>query len=172
MKKVIKGLCFALALIMIGQCAFAASAATLTVSSRERYTDDAGTSQVRVKGTIAFSSTYRCVTGATGPCGAAILPAQLGMTTIQQMVIEPSVAVNVGQNANGTLLFFKYHRLGNVDPQIAGIAPYSGPNIRAYYWNISTAASGTLGATSTGLTSAPSYDLSDLTAVPFEAIGV
>lgn len=151
MKKALKVLSVLLALCFLANTAFAA--VSYTVTSRDRYTDDQGNDVVRSRGYITMDSSYPCDT-ATGRCGYAVKADQLGMNSIAQMAITPMVSTNVG----GNLVLFKYHNAGVADNGSTGA-------IRGYYTALAT------GVTAGGLASMPSYNLSDLTTVPFEAIG-
>jgi len=146
-----------MALCLISSQAFAV---TYTVSSTERFRDDQGNNKIRVQGTIAFDSAYPCNT-TTGQCGESIEATNLGMNSISQMNIDPTVST-----VAGGLLIFKYSPTGL---RADGGAGSLGPNIRAYYSQI--VSSGATGTNQGALVSAPSYDLSLLTAVPFNAIG-
>lgn len=149
-----KFLVLLVALVLVcGQC-FAAP--TYTVTSRDRYTDDAGNNVVRTRGYITMDSSYPCDTSTTYACGYPFKPSNIGMTSISQMNISPQYSTNVG----GVMLW-KYH-----SSSLAGGNITQG-SLRAYYMKIASAANTTQG----GFASMPSYSLSDLTAVPFEAIG-
>lgn len=134
-----------------------AFAVTYTVNSTEKFRDAQGNNKIRVQGTIAFDSAYPC-NATTSRCGESIEAANLGMSLIDQMTIDPTHSTV----ANGVLLF-RYFPLGKRADAGDGT---NGPNIRAYYGS-----QGVAGITGGALVSAPSYDLSALTAVPFSAIG-
>jgi hypothetical protein len=142
-----------LALMLVASVAYAAP--VYTVTSRDRYTDDLGVDVVRVRGTIAMDSTYGNNT-TTARVGYALSPATIGMKSISQMRIEPSWAANV---SGGTVISFRYTTAGKASDGT------SNGSIRGYYTALAS------GVTAGGFASLPSYDLSDLTAVPFEAIG-
>lgn len=145
---------FVMALCLISSQAFAV---TYTVTSTEKYRDVNGDNQIRVKGTIAFDSAYPCNT-TTGQCGENIEATNLGMETIDQMVIDPSFST-----VAAGLLLFKYHATGL---RAKAGSQTDGPNIRAYY-----STQGVSGVTGSAFVSAPSYNLALLTAVPFVAYG-
>jgi hypothetical protein len=160
MKKILSILAL---LVLVSSQAFAI---TYTVSSREDFTNAKGESKVRVYGTIAMDSSYPC-NSTTKICGEVFLPAQIGMSAINQVLIDPPYSNVVG--AAGGVFFLRYHATGSAAANVAseaGVTSY--PNIRAYY----TQAVPSNGPVINGpLVSMPSYDLSALTAVPFEAIG-
>jgi hypothetical protein len=158
MKKVLGIL---VALCLISSQAFAAP--VYTVTSTEKYRDVQGNNKIRVQGTIAFDSAYNC-NATTKVCGEAITPAVLGLSSISRMSISPDFATAVG--VAGGLVFFRYHTEGFTDNGVAGL---EGPNVRMYIYGNITA--GGLPFASGPLVSSPSYNLSALTAVPFEAIG-
>lgn len=161
MKKILSILAL---LVLVSSQAFAI---TYTVSSREEFTDTKGNSKVRIYGTIAFDSAYPC-NSSTKICGEVFLPTQIGLSTINQVMIDPTFATNVG-TAGGVFLL-RYHSTGSAAAGVAsetGSVSYS--NIRGYIAGNTTA--GGPAFSSGPLVSMPSYDLSALTAVPFEAIG-
>lgn len=156
-----KKLAILVALCLISVQAMAAP--TYTASSTEKYRDAQGNSKIRVQGTIAFDSAYNC-NASTKICGEAINLSNIGLSSLDQITIEPTFANNVG--VAGGVVIFKYHPVGKVDDGVTGL---ESPNIRMYINGNITA--GGPAFSSGPLVSAPSYDLSALTAVPFSAIG-
>lgn len=151
-----------LALTMfIGHSAFATLQPTVT--SRQRYEAQDGTTYERVIGTLAFDSTYPG-NSTTLIYGEALPPTILGLASIRKMNIEPTYAQNVG--VTGGTIFFKYSATECTQNPLGGCL--YGSNVRAFY---SRATATSTGVTDAPLVSLPSYDLSALTAVPFEAVG-
>ncbi len=145
--------------LFVGQAAFAF---TPTVTSRQRYEDSQGTTYERVLGNLAFDTAYPC-NSSTTICGESLLPNQLGLASVTKMTIENEVATAVGAGQGG-LIVFKYHKSGKGAGATTG-SSIEGGNVRAYVES-------NLGANFSGpLVSMASYDLSALTAVPFEAVG-
>ena len=145
-------------LVLMQAVGFAALVPTIT--SRQRYTDDAGNERMLVVGTLAFDSTYPC-NNTTGQCGEALPPSKMGLETVDAMFIEPYYSAS----AAGVLLF-RYLPHGTPP----GATDVDQPNVRAYYWG-KVGGGATSGLTAGAFVSSPTYDLSALTAVPFLAVG-
>jgi len=132
-----------------------AFAISYSVTSREDYRDRLGNSKSRVYGTIAFDSDYPCNT-TTGRCGENFDQSQIGLLSIDMMTFE-----TLHSTVAGGALILKYHATG-----LSGDGSTFG-NIRAYYTQVPSAADTTAAA----FVSAPTYDLSLVTAHPFLAVG-
>ena len=152
-----KFLMFLLAFMVIATSVAFASDPVYTVTSRDRYTDDQGNNVIRTRGTIAMTSAYINNYSNSGRIGYQINPAWIGMNSISMMTIPVVFAKNVG--ASGSYIGFKHTGTG-----LSG-GGVSGGTIVGFYTSVTTA------SMAVGFASLPSYDLSDLTAVPFEAIG-
>lgn len=152
-----KFLAIFIVMLLVSSQAFAALVPTVT--SRQRYEDSNGTTYERVLGTLAFDSTYPCNTS-TGICGEPLPSTKLGLSSVKRMAIDPAMST-----VAGGVLIMKYHSAGLSG--VGGDTAADQPNVRAYYTGLPSATNTTAAA----LVSAASYDLSLLTAVPFEAVG-
>jgi len=147
----------AIALLMVFALAVPAHAVVYTVSDTIREKNDQGDDFKRVYGTIAFDSDYPC-NNTTGRCGEVLTPSQIGMNTITQLFIDG----DVDTGAIGYFVF-KYHAAG-----LSGSGSTTSV-IRAYIPSMGEGDTAT--TIQAPMASAPTYDLSALIAVPFQAIG-
>lgn len=150
------------ALVLLGS-GLANASLQPTVNSRQRYEDASGTTYERVIGTLAFDSTYPG-NSTTLIYGEPFPPKVIGLSSIAKMNIDSPYAQNVGP-AGGTISF-KYSAAECTVNTLGGCA-YA-PNVRGFYNRATATSTGTTDAPAVSL---PSYDLSALTAVPFEAVG-
>lgn len=157
-----------LALLVVMLMVFSSSAfaaITITPTTKQCYEDTSGNSYCRVNGTIAMDSTYYC-NSTTKICGYRFTAAQIGLKSITRFLPVMTHATNVG--GSGGVVTWVYHSEGKVD---AVGSSTETANIRAYYYAGPTASQSGGGLSAGPLVSAPSYDFSALTAVPFEVIG-
>ena len=147
---------FLLALVLMSSQAFAI---TYTVNSREDFLDSDGDSKVRIYGTIAFDSSYP-YNATTNLGGEVLLPTQIGLSAINQLVVDPIYVRSMG--SSGSIAIVRYH--SSLEASLATTTS----GIRVY----SSMPNGiTQSSLSGGIITVATYDLSALTAVPFLAIG-
>lgn len=145
--------------LLVSQSAYASLVPT--IESRDRYEDAEGVTYERVVGTLAFDSAYPG-NSTTLIYGEPLPVSKLGLASVSKMNVDTAYAQNVG--AAGGFILFRYAAAEGTQGTPSGGVSYA-PSVRGYY-------SGGNGSLTAGpLVSLPSYDLSALTAVPFEAVG-